>query len=172
VIYYGTEQGFDERRASMFAGGVGSGGRDHFDTDAPLYRYLHDAIALRRDHELFSRGSPTVLASNAARAAAIPRPTHHGVDAAITVLNTADSKALLDNIDTGLPAGTVLQPLFGIEGMPDAQVAGADGRLTLVLPPRSGQIWRVGAATAPSPTADVDAAPAIDPFANRVTGTL
>src|SRR3546814_786871 len=53
VIYYGTEQGFSERRASMFAGGVGSGGRDHFDTDAPLYRYLQDAIALRREHRLF-----------------------------------------------------------------------------------------------------------------------
>ncbi|MFP5374978.1 MAG: alpha-amylase family glycosyl hydrolase, partial [Gammaproteobacteria bacterium] len=71
VIYYGTEQGFTERRRSMFAGGHGSGGRDHFDPDAPLYRYLQRAIALRRDNRLFSRGTPTVLAANPARAGAI-----------------------------------------------------------------------------------------------------
>ena len=32
VIYYGTEQGFAEQRAAMFAAGYGSGGRDRFDT--------------------------------------------------------------------------------------------------------------------------------------------
>jgi glycosidase len=66
VIYYGTEQGFSERRASMFAGGHGSGGVDHFDTTSPMYRYLQRAIALRRGNRVFSRGTPTVLASNAA----------------------------------------------------------------------------------------------------------
>ncbi|MGH8075282.1 MAG: alpha-amylase family glycosyl hydrolase, partial [Lysobacter sp.] len=172
VIYYGTEQGFDQRRASMFAGGVGSNGRDHFDTGAPLYRYLQDAIALRREHRLFSRGNPTVLASNPASAGAIAWRTDHGADAAITVLNTGGTESLLDNLDTGLPPGTVLQPLFGIDAMPDPQVVGADGRLTLVLPPRSGQVWQVGAATAPTPTADTGAAPKIDAFADRVTGTL
>ncbi|GAB2627889.1 alpha-amylase family glycosyl hydrolase [Novilysobacter erysipheiresistens] len=172
VIYYGTEQGFDERRASMFADGVGSDGRDHFDTEAPLYRYLQDVIALRREDKLFSRGSPSVLASNPAGAGAIAWRTDHGADAALTVLNTADSQVLLDNLDTGLPEGTVLHPLFGIDGIPDEQVVGADGRLTLVLPPRSGQVWRVGATTAPTPTADTGAAPVIDPFAGRATDTL
>ena len=36
TIYYCTEQGFREQRAAMFAGGYGSGGRDRFDTAAPL----------------------------------------------------------------------------------------------------------------------------------------
>src|SRR5690606_31116284 len=48
VIYYGTEQGFTLQRQAMFAAGWGSGGRDRFDTDAPLYRYLQGATALRR----------------------------------------------------------------------------------------------------------------------------
>ncbi|MGH8084591.1 MAG: alpha-amylase family glycosyl hydrolase [Lysobacter sp.] len=167
VIYYGTEQGFDERRAAMFAGGVGSGGRDHFDTDAPLYRYLQDAVALRREHKLFSRGIPAVLASNPASAGAIAWRTDHGTDAALTVLNTADSPALLDNLATGLPQGAVLQPLFGIDDTPAAQVVGADGRLTLMLPPRSGQVWRVGApasASASAANVKAGAAPAIHPL--------
>ena len=50
-------------RAAMFAAGFGSGGRDRFDTDAPLYRFLKQAIALRRAHPTLSRGRPTVLRS-------------------------------------------------------------------------------------------------------------
>jgi hypothetical protein len=48
TLYYGTEQGFTAQRAAMFAHGNGSGGRDHFDTQAPLYRFLQRAIALPR----------------------------------------------------------------------------------------------------------------------------
>jgi glycosidase len=36
VIYYGTEQGFTEQRAAMFAAGQGSGGRDRFDRQSAL----------------------------------------------------------------------------------------------------------------------------------------
>lgn len=192
VIYYGTEQGFRERRGSMFAGGHGSGGRDHFDPDAPLYRYLQRAIALRREHRLFSRGTPTVLAANPARAGAIawrtdypgaarddPATANHplsrfagegrgeGPASALVVFNTADTPTLLDNLDTGLPAGTRLDPLFAIDGSPDAHVLGAEGRVTLVLPPRSGQVWRAippatlahTAGPPGEPTARADATP-------------
>jgi len=153
VIYYGTEQGFSERRASMFAGGVGSGGRDHFDTEAPLYRYLQRAIALRREHRLFSRGTPTVLADDSAGAGAIAWRTDHEGDAAVVVLNSAEHPALLSHLDTGLPAGTLLRGLFGIDGAPEDLVVGADDEVTLVLPPRSGQVWRVewgGVASSPA----------------------
>ena len=167
VIYYGTEQGFDERRRAMFAGGYGSGGRDHFDVDAPLYRDLQRAIALRRDHRMFSRGTPTVLASNAARAGAIAWRMDYdaaadradagdGTGRALVILNTADSDTLLDGLDTGLSPGTRLRPLFAIDGTPDAHTVGGDGRLTLVLPPRSGQVWRVDAADAQDPASPVD----------------
>ena len=71
VIYYGTEQGFMQQRASMFAAGWGSGGRDHFDTAAPLYRSIARLSALRREHRLFSRGTPAVLKDNAAAPGAL-----------------------------------------------------------------------------------------------------
>ncbi|HEY4529201.1 MAG TPA: alpha-amylase family glycosyl hydrolase, partial [Luteimonas sp.] len=147
VIWQGTEQGFERQRRAMFAGGYDSGGRDHFDVEAPLYRYLQRAIALRRDHRLFSRGTPTVLASNAAAAGAIAWRMDHADEAALVVLNTADVPVLLDNIAPGLVAGARLEGLFAIDGAPAEAVADAAGRLTLVLPPRSGQVWRLPAGT-------------------------
>ncbi|OHE83672.1 MAG: hypothetical protein A2579_04980 [Lysobacterales bacterium RIFOXYD1_FULL_69_11] len=176
VIYYGTEQGFDERRRAMFAGGHRSGGRDHFDVDSPLYRHLQRAIALRRDHRVFSRGTPTVLASNAARAGAIAWRMDYdaaadrsakgpdagspdvGIARALVVLNTADGEFLLDGLDTGLPPGTRLQPLFAIDGVPAAHTVDADGRLTLVLPARSGQVWRVDSTSSSGPATSVEPA--------------
>lgn len=149
VVYYGTEQGFTGRRASMFAGGYGSGGADHFDTSAPLYRFLQRAIALRRDHKVFSRGVPTVLASNAAAPGAIAwrmDPVGHHADAgaaALVVLNTADHPVLLDALETGFAPGTVLAPLFSIDGHASEWVVEGSGCMTRVLPARAGQAWRV-----------------------------
>ena len=148
VIYYGTEQGFAAQRPSMFASGHGSGGRDHFDTHAPLYRYLQRAIALRRGDTLFSRGTPTVLAHNPARSGAIAwridGTNDDGEEAiALVVLNSADTPMLLDRLDTSLPAGGTLRGVFAIEDDAADLSVGEGGRLTLVLPPRSGQVWKM-----------------------------
>jgi glycosidase len=79
VIYYGTEQGFKQPRAgAMFAAGYASGGRDRYDTAAPLYRYIADTVQLRRGHRLFSRGMPTVLKDNPAAAGALAWRTARG----------------------------------------------------------------------------------------------
>ncbi|WP_244244198.1 alpha-amylase family glycosyl hydrolase [Marilutibacter alkalisoli] len=143
VVYSGTEQGFREQRRAMFASGFGSGGRDHFDTEAPLYRYLRDAIALRRGNAVLSRGTPVVLAANPARAGAIAWRTDGKEETALVILNSAGHEVLLDDLDTGLPAGTRLQGLFAIDAAPRDLVVGEAGRLTLVLPPHSGEVWRV-----------------------------
>src|SRR5690606_9375247 len=64
---------------------------------------------------------------------------------------------------------TRLDGLFAIEGTPAEAVADASGRLTLVLPPRSGQVWRLpvgtrvaaegGPPTAPTTGLDVEPLP-------------
>ncbi|MCL1633036.1 alpha-amylase family glycosyl hydrolase [Luteimonas sp. SX5] len=150
TIYYGTEQGFTGQRAAMFARGYGSDGRDRFDASAPLYRFLQRAIALRREHRVFSRGTPTVLAANAAAPGAIAWRMAQGGESALVVLNSADGETLLDNVDTGLDAGTVLRGLFDIDGgKPDDIVVGVDGRIHLRLSPRSGQVWKVGGPKSP-----------------------
>lgn len=146
VIYYGTEQGFSEPRASMFATGFGSGGRDHFDRDAPLYRYVQRTTGLRRNHQLLSRGTPTVLASNAASAGVLAYRYGDGDETLLVVFNSSDEPTLLAALDTGLPPGTALQSLFSIDGEGANAVLDSEGTLTLRLPARSGQVWKVGAA--------------------------
>lgn len=148
VIYYGTEQGFTERRASMFAGGWGSGGRDHFDPSAPLHRFLRDAIALRRGSTLFSHGRPTVLAREAAGPGAVAWRTDHGEAAALVAFNTSTREALLA-IDGGLPANARLRPRLSAQGgEAPALAAGADGGLVLRLPPNAGYVWMIEPAPA------------------------
>ena len=164
TIYYGTEQGFTEPRAAMFARGFGSGGRDHYDGGAPLYRFIAEASAMRRANKVFSRGWPKVLKDNAAGAGALAWRMDHAGRRALVVFNTADSDALLDNLDTGLAAGTRLQGLFGIDGTPRDVVVGAQGRVTMPLAARGGQVWQVTAQRlSPAPARGVltlDALPA------------
>ena len=151
VIYYGTEQGFTEQRAAMFAQGFGSGGRDRFDADAPLYRFLQSAINLRRTHPVLSRGTPSVLDTNAAAAGALAYSMRHGDDAALIVFNSAEHPVLLDALATGLAPGTLLTPAFGIDAMPEPLVVDAAGRITQVLPARSGRVWlRDGSSAVPA----------------------
>jgi glycosidase len=141
VIYYGAEQGFTQQRAAMFAGGWGSGGRDHFDTQSPLYRYVRSVIALRHEHRLLSRGDPTVLRADEAAPGALAYAVRDGEQTALVVFNTADRPTLLDRLPTGLPPGTRLQPLFATGASQAEQQVDAHGELTLRLAPRAGLVW-------------------------------
>jgi glycosidase len=171
TIYYGTEHGFREPRRAMFAGGYQSGGRDHFDVDAPLYRYIAAITALRREHRVLSRGVPTVLAANTARSGALLYRMDAGDDRLWIAFNTAEHASLLDAVDPQLVPGRRLQPLFwtGDEVMP-SPVAGSGGRLQVALPPRAGVVWQVRSVEA------FDASPAavigIDPLPARVEGDI
>ncbi|MDO9072178.1 MAG: alpha-amylase family glycosyl hydrolase [Rubrivivax sp.] len=156
VVYYGTEQGFTAQRASMFAAGAGSGGRDHYDMQAPLYRTVAELTALRRTHRVLSRGMPTVLHGNAARPGALAWRMDHragraGPGSAFVVFNTADGDSLLPALDTGLAPGTVLRGLHGLHGRPPDLVVAEGGRLSLRLAARSGQVWVAGAQRAAVP---------------------
>ncbi|GAB3745652.1 alpha-amylase family glycosyl hydrolase [Lysobacter olei] len=177
TIYYGTEQGFTQPRAAMFAIGFGAQARDHFDMDAPLYRYLQQVIALRRGHRVFSRGQPEVLQANAAGPGALAyRMRGEGGDA-LVVFNTSDRATLVDNLETGLPAGSVLRGVFAIDAAPPPLVVGQGGKVTLHLPARAGYVWAPDAlgpeANPPLPSsakgADVAGAPAGDAITHRLS---
>ena len=162
VIYYGTEQGFRGQRDAMFAGGSGSGGRDHFDVQAPLYRYLQQAIALRREHRVFSRGTPVLLHAEPAAPGALAWRMDSDQGQALVVFNTATHPVLLDAMATGMEPGTRLRPLFALDGEAMPLQVAADGRLNLVLPARAGLVWEV-ADRAPPP-AGVGIAPELAPL--------
>ncbi len=141
VIYYGTEQGFVEQRGAMFARGFASGGRDRYDPDAPMYRRIAALSKLRRSDRVFTHGVPQMLhASQAGPGAVAWRMTHESRSALVAV-NTAEIPILLDNLDTGLPPGSVLNGHYGLDGVPATIVVGENGRLNLTLPPHAGQVW-------------------------------
>jgi glycosidase len=152
TIYYGTEQGLREQRSALFAGGFGAGGSERFDTDTPLYRDIARMAALRKAHAALRRGTPRVLAANAAAPGAVAWRTDdirndnskHGPDedSLLIAMNTAEHPTLLDNIDSGFAPGTALLPRFALDGAAPELRTDALGRLTLTLPPRSGLVWR------------------------------
>jgi len=159
-IYYGTEQGFTGQRDAMFAGGFKAQGRDHFDTQAPLYRYLQRTIALRREHRVLSRGTPVVVAANAATPGAVAWRMDADTASALVVFNSSDRPALLDNLVTGLAPGRTWRALFAIDGAAPELVPDANGRVNLALPPRSGFVWK--AVDGPAPIASTRVAPLLD----------
>jgi glycosidase len=145
TLYYGTEQGLTRPRAAMFAAGWGSDGRDHFDTDAPLYRAIAEMTALRRAHKLFSRGWPDVLRTDGDGPGVLAYRMRHEGRQALVVFNTDEQPLPLEALDLSVPAGTVLKGLYGLQGRPADVAVGQDGKLNLALPPRSGQVWLIGA---------------------------
>ena len=90
AIYFGTEQGFTEQRAVMFAAGWASGGRDRYDTGSAPYRDIAAMAALRREHRVFSRGVPRMLHANAAQPGAIAWTMPCGRQTALVVYNSPD----------------------------------------------------------------------------------
>ena len=162
VIYYGTEQGFTAQRASMFQGGYGSGGADHFNTQAPLYQTIRRLTQLRREYRVFSRGTPTVLRDNAAGPGVLAYRMDDGVNRALVVFNTSSAETLVDNLETGLPAASVLQGAYDLQGVPANRVVDGQGRLNLQLPPRSVSVWLANGLRGASPAAQV--APVLMPL--------
>jgi hypothetical protein len=176
VLYYGTEQGFTEQRGAMFAQGFASGGRDRYDTDAPLYRLIAAMSALRRGDRVFTRGTPRMLASSASGPGVLAWRMEHDGESALVAFNTADTDRLLDNLETGLPAGTRLAGRFGLHGVPADLTVGEGGRVSLRLAPRGGLVWKVGAmgdsAASAGASLSLDALPAAPATGDfEVTGT-
>jgi glycosidase len=151
VLYYGTEQGFREQRPAMFAAGWGSGGRDRYDTAAPLYRFIARASALRHGQAALRRGLPRIVHADGAGPGVIAWRTEYAGQALVVAFNSADGERLLDNLDIG--AGARLVPLFDIDDSGGEPVAAdASGQAHGILPPRAGRVWRVQATAAASST--------------------
>jgi C-terminal binding-module, SLH-like, of glucodextranase len=86
---------------------------------------------------------PRVLQADAAVPGVLAWRMQHGRDAALVVLNTADAPTLLSRLPTGAAPGSRLAGLFSLDGTAVDTQVDAYGALTAVLPPRSGQVWRL-----------------------------
>lgn len=139
VIYQGTEQGFTETRAAMFAEGWESGGVDHFDTGSEMYQFIAQLAQIRKTNPVFTKGSLTTIADNEAGPGILAYRRDYEGQTALVIYNTADRQILVTDLDTGLPAGTLLSRLAGIHGQDDL-IAGREGKITMELPAREGMI--------------------------------
>lgn len=176
VIYYGTEQSFLQQRGSMFAAGVGSGGVDHFDKDAELYRFLQEMIALRKDNAVFRRGALRLLRDSGAGPGVFAYALEHEAETAVVLFNTSEHRALVDGVDSGLPPGAELELLSGISAGGGLTVD-AGGQLVAALEPRSVAILRTTGVIGPAPEKDVAVTldfPADTAFSSNplISGTL
>ncbi len=175
TIYYGTEQGFSQPRQAMFAAGFAAQGKDHFNKQSELYRYLQKTIALRKSHLVFSRGKPSVIASNAANAGVLAYRMDYQHQSMLVVFNTAEHPVLLADLCLPDIRSTHLTPLFSINEDALPITTDANGCLTLELPARTGHVWKIKQASLPinDSLKDDDASElSIDPIQTNQDGQI
>ncbi|AJG40876.1 MULTISPECIES: alpha-amylase family glycosyl hydrolase [Thermotoga] len=93
VIYYGTEQSFEETRASMFASGWGSGGRDHFEKGS-MYEFIKSAIGFRKNHTATRYGTVKTILSNKEGAGLLVYKIEDEHETLIVVMNTSNDERI------------------------------------------------------------------------------
>jgi glycosidase len=177
VVYYGTEQGFVEDRASMFAGGAGSGGEDHFDTDADLYRWIADLSALRSDHPALTRGALDVLMDSDDAPGLFAYQRTYAGESVVVLMNTTDQSQLfqLGTLDDTLKQSR-LEPILSTHASPFPLMIPERGNVGVGLLARQVVVYAVQEdAFEPLPeveyTVDTTSIPAVvtEPF--TLTGT-
>lgn len=151
VIYQGDEQLLTQSRQAMFAGGWGSGGRDWFDQQSPLYRQLQSLATLRRQYPVLSRGDWQLLQADQHGPGVLAYQMQQGAQRFVMVLNTADRPHLM--ADLPLQRGLVRWS-NGIRAIPTT-LQGQHGRLSMLLPARAVLVMEETVLVASAPAPDV-----------------
>jgi glycosidase len=142
VIYYGTEQGFNEQRASMFSNGYGSNGKEHFDKKAPLYKFIQKMTQLRKNNDVLRRGKLEILKDTESGSGILAYSMKYKKDQVIVIFNTSAYTLLVPEINTELAEGTILTPIYSDKTYKEVTV-GENGIVTEVLPPKAILILKV-----------------------------
>ena len=137
VIYYGTEQGFFETRATMFAEGFQSGGIDHFDTQSELYNYVRDLSKLRQEYPVFRYGAIEILKSDSNGPGIFAYRLEHNGDKVFVIMNTAGERRILANMKSGLEEGQVIEPIYTFNSLAKGYPVEREGKLVMSMNPRS-----------------------------------
>lgn len=155
VVYAGDEQGFAgagdgtdrHARQSLFATrapeyaeqqlvtGEAAGSVDRYDTDAPLYTLIAGLAELRRSHPALATGAQLERLAEGS-SYAFSRVDRDERIEHLVVLN-ASAKAQTLEVPT-LTSDAAFSVLYGDA---DAVVAGADGTVTVTVPPMSAAVW-------------------------------
>lgn len=142
IVYYGTEQGFTGTRHSMFAGGWGSGGVDHFDTESHLYKYLADIARLRLSSKTFTRGAIDVVGVTNQGPGVFAYTLSFEGKKHLIVINTSTNAFLAGNIALG-EAMIELNPLFSIRSEKNIEKTDSEGLFSLLLQAKSAVVYEI-----------------------------
>lgn len=141
-IYYGTEQGFQETRAAMFAGGFASGGVNSYNRSHPLYTLIADLVRLRRRIPAFRYGKVIPCFSQQDGPGILAYELRLAKKRWLVICNTAVTPKYLSGLDLGLDQGTVLDKIFGINTRTGRLVYGTS--LDCVIAPKSFVVLSIG----------------------------
>ena len=141
-IYYGTEQAFDETRASMFADGFYTKD-DQYDTQSALYTYIRTLTQLRAEYEAFRYGKVSVLYTDKIGPGPFIYQITYRDENYFVMMNTHYSGRYVCDLQTGLPEGTILEPVFTSRMIAKEIQVGQDGILNKLLDPKAFGIFKV-----------------------------
>ena len=134
IIYQGTEQGMDETRMAMFAGGHRNA-EGSFNPEHEVYRFIRRLADFRKANLVLTRGDLSVLASDESGPGLIAWRRDYEGDTVYVLMNTADHSILVNELDIGLQATTELPILLSNVDGP-SPVTSSNGELSLKMRPR------------------------------------
>jgi glycosidase len=193
VIYYGDEQGMVGTgndmgaREDMFAsrapkfmglallGTTRRGGDDKFDVGHPFYRTLRTLALLRESNPALSRGAMLVHDSGQPHIFAFSRIDRTQRVEFLVALNNARAEMAAGTLATCQAPGARFRAIFdsrvpGATATPEL-VAGADGKVSILLAPLQCVIWKAQASLAsPGQRATIQFAEPSDGSALEFTG--
>ncbi|KLO20936.1 alpha-amylase family glycosyl hydrolase [Marinitoga sp. 1155] len=114
TIYYGTEQGFEETRATMFKGGFASKGVDHFDIENDLYKFIQTLTKLRKENTVFRYGKVDVVFADEIGPGVLAYTISNNNEKYLVMINTNAKRKYATGIDLGLKKGIVLKNIFAL----------------------------------------------------------
>jgi len=147
-LYYGTEQ--------EFSGGNDPANREDlwtsgYDTEGRTYMHISRLAAMRREVEPLSRGDLTIRWStdhtgDEADAGIFAFERTYDGKRALVVINANPNHASVTAFDgsemqTGFAAGKKLHNVWDDEDDGDSVTIGADGKVAITVPPRSGKVF-------------------------------
>ncbi|MFN4223471.1 MAG: alpha-amylase family glycosyl hydrolase [Fervidobacterium nodosum] len=143
VIYYGTEQYFEETRASMFKNGWGSFGEDHFNQNSDMYKFIQEAIKFRKNHPATRYGEVKVLLSEKRSSGLLVYTLKCSEEELFVVLNTSNEPRIT-NFKSPYESGTTLEPIYNIVGGTSTPIVVKEGGyITLRIPGRSLTLFSI-----------------------------
>ncbi len=161
TIYYGTEQGFVEPRAAMFAQGAGSKGKDHFNPTHQIYKTIAQLAQLRKDHRVLSRGVPKIISANQTQAGLLVYEMAYpnNDQRLIIALNSANYDSMVSGLSLRLAPNERLEPLLTLNQATRATFEiNATDSLSFKLAAKQAIVWKVARNKKEAPSNQVSVA--------------